>query len=287
MVSVFTVAAFAENPGDDAPPLNRPEVIDASGTLGSYVNIDDFLGKTVLVNFWKKSCGSCIAELPQLETDIYDVYHTEGAGCEVLTVNCWDSAADIGHYKFTYYGHTLPMYFLDGESADYSTWYLDGYIPLNYVVGVNGLIYYGDAGYSESAISSAIERTIYPDSDPPYVLARNPTDGASDVPVTRNIACHVKDAGFGVEESSLEMTVTVPGRGEVEGNLTISGNFLDFGLTLDPYEDLPYGTEVTVEVDAKDLEGNVMPTETWSFTTESDASIAPASFGHIKVGFAE
>jgi hypothetical protein len=51
----FASVALAENPGDDAPPLNRPEVIDASGTLGSYVDIDDFLGKTVLVNFWKKS----------------------------------------------------------------------------------------------------------------------------------------------------------------------------------------------------------------------------------------
>lgn len=51
----FAAATLAENPGDDAPPLNRPEVVGASGTLGSYVNIDDFLGKTVLVNFWKKS----------------------------------------------------------------------------------------------------------------------------------------------------------------------------------------------------------------------------------------
>lgn len=51
----FVSLALAEYPGDDAPPLNRPEVIAAGGTLGSYVNIDDFLGKTVLVNFWKAS----------------------------------------------------------------------------------------------------------------------------------------------------------------------------------------------------------------------------------------
>jgi hypothetical protein len=51
----FVPFALAENPGDDAPPLNRPEVIDLSGTLGSYVNIDGFLGKVVVVNFWKQS----------------------------------------------------------------------------------------------------------------------------------------------------------------------------------------------------------------------------------------
>lgn len=179
------------------------------------------------------------------------------------------------------------MYFLDGESADYSAWYLDGYIPLNYVVGVNGLIYYGDSGYYPGSISTAIERTIYPDSDAPYVTNKGPSDGADDIPVGRNITCHVKDDGFGVEESSVDMTVTVPGRGEVDGNLTVTGNFLDFNLTFNPDEDLPYDTDVTVSVDAEDLEGNVMDTETWTFHTESDTSVVPTSLGHIKADFAE
>lgn len=151
------------------------------------------------------------------------------------------------------------------------------------------MIYYGDAGYSESGISSAIERTIYPDDTAPTVTNKDPADGATDVAVTKNIKCHVKDAGFGVEESSLDMTVTIPGRGEVDGNLSITGNFLDFTLTFNPDEDLPYDTDITVEVDAADIEENVMETETWTFTTEIDpeTSITPASIGHIKAGYAE
>lgn len=181
------------------------------------------------------------------------------------------------------------MDFLDGQGSDFWTWtYGDSNsIPLNTVVGTNGYIYYNQAGYSESGISSAIERTIYPDSDAPYVTSKNPSDGADDIPVTRNIVCHVKDDSFGVEESSLDMTVTIPGRGEVDGDLSVTGNFLNFKLTFNPDEDLPYGTEVTVSVDAEDLEGNVMDTEIWTFTTETDAAVTPTSLGVIKAGFSE
>jgi hypothetical protein len=128
---------------------------------------------------------------------------------------------------------------------------------------------------------------IYGDEDPPYVTNPGPSDGADDIPVTRNITCRVKDDNYGVEESSLDMTVTVPGRGEVEGVLTVTGNFLNFNLTFNPDDDLPYDTDVTVSVDADDLEGNAMETETWTFHTESDTSVAPASLGHIKADFAE
>lgn len=224
-----------------------------------------------------------------METDIYDVYHNEGAGCEVLTVNCWDAANWIGYYKFTYYGHTLPMNFLDGEGVDWNNWYYDGYIPLNYVIGVNGLVYYRNSGYYPTAISQAIERTIYPDNDPPTVYGQNPPDGSTDVDVDKQIKCHVEDAGFGVDEGSLSMTVTAEDRGEIEGDLNISGDILDFFLRFTPDEDLPYDTEITVAVDATDLDGNVMPTETWSFTTEQDPStvVTPTSLGVIKAGYTE
>lgn len=47
--------ATAANVGDDAPPLNRPEVVTAGGGYGPNINIDDLLGKVVVVNFWAKS----------------------------------------------------------------------------------------------------------------------------------------------------------------------------------------------------------------------------------------
>jgi len=50
----FVSFALAENPGDDAPPLDRPTVIEVGQDYqyGPNINIDDLLGKAVVVNFW-------------------------------------------------------------------------------------------------------------------------------------------------------------------------------------------------------------------------------------------
>jgi len=51
---VLTASAYAmgDLTGQDAPSLDRREVIAADGTLGGWIDIDNFLGKVVLINFW-------------------------------------------------------------------------------------------------------------------------------------------------------------------------------------------------------------------------------------------
>jgi hypothetical protein len=160
------------------------------------------------------------------------------------------------------------MYFLDGESADWTEWYLDGYIPLNYVVGVNGLIYYGDAGYYESAISSAIERTIYPDPDSPYVEDLDPDDGETDVNLNKSIKGHIVDDNWGIDEDTISVDATVFGRDDIAGDLSLTGDFFDFTYTLNPDDDLPHYAEVFVYVAADDLASNEVEYE-YSFWTRS------------------
>jgi len=50
----LTTVVFAEYPGDDAPPLDRPTVVKVGDDYqhGPNINIDDLLGKSVVVNFW-------------------------------------------------------------------------------------------------------------------------------------------------------------------------------------------------------------------------------------------
>ena len=53
MIVLMTATVYAvDKTGWDAPPLDRREVISAAGALGAWIDIDDFLGKVVLVNFW-------------------------------------------------------------------------------------------------------------------------------------------------------------------------------------------------------------------------------------------
>lgn len=50
-----TICVAANLTGQNAPVLDRPEVISAGGTLGPNIDIDDYLGKVVLVNFWSST----------------------------------------------------------------------------------------------------------------------------------------------------------------------------------------------------------------------------------------
>ncbi len=227
-----------------------------------------------------------MAELGQLET-LYNQIHNEGAGVQVISYNGWDDAYTQYDSKYNYYGHTLPQDFLDAETNDFYTWRIpgNGYYSQTSVVGTNGYIYWMEAySFSETEIKNALRRTINGDTTPPYCSDPYPSPGATGVDVNTFIYCKVKDAGSGVQYSSVKMTVTAGGN-NVGGNLDIQGNFLEYELKFYPTNPLPGNTLITVKVDAKDLFGNTMPTYTWTFTTLNNSAITPTSFGRIKAQF--
>ncbi|MCP4231428.1 MAG: hypothetical protein GY771_14945 [bacterium] len=64
----------------------------------------------------------CVADCLLLETEIYDVYHDEGVGLEVIDYNGWDSASVQSDMKYSYHGQVLDHDFLDAEESDYLAW---------------------------------------------------------------------------------------------------------------------------------------------------------------------
>ena len=76
----------------------------------------------------------------------------------------------------------------------------------------------------------------------------SPADLADGVAVGTTISCHVKDAGNGVDISTIVMKVN----GEVVTPV-ITGTPADYTLTYTPPASLEYSTVYTVTVDASDL----------------------------------
>lgn len=203
---------------------------------------------------------------------------------EVISYNGWDDAYTQYRYKYLHFGRTLPQDFLDAETTDFYNWRMpgSGWYSQTSVVGTNGKIYWMEAySFNETEIVKALRRTINGDTAAPYCHSANPAPNSSNVDVNTNIYVNVKDDGSGVDRSSIQMSVTVPGDAVVPGVLNITGNFLDFRLEFNPTNPLPPNTRVTVKVDAKDLFNNVMTSYQWSFTTGA-SNITPTSVGKIK-----
>ena len=135
-----TTAADTTAPADtttdatDATVSMAPDftVTDKDGNL---VNLHDFLGKPVIVNFWASWCGPCRSEMP----DIQKAYEQYGDDIHFLIVNLTDGSRETVGSATDYIsqsGYTFPIYFDTTLSA--ASAYGAYSIPMTYFIGPNG-----------------------------------------------------------------------------------------------------------------------------------------------------
>lgn len=103
---------------------------------GDHVQLSDYRGKKVLLNFWATWCGPCRQEMPAMQ----DFYEEFGDDIEILAVNVTSSEKSIDdvqdfidEFEFTY--QTL----LDTD-MDVSNIYMAVGLPTTYFIGTDGII---------------------------------------------------------------------------------------------------------------------------------------------------
>ncbi|MEW4327196.1 redoxin domain-containing protein [Rossellomorea marisflavi] len=104
---------------------------------GEKVNLSDYRGKKVLLNFWATWCPPCKAEMPHMQ-EFYEL--NEDGAIEILAVNL--TSVDKGDKKIQEfvddYGLTFPIP-LD-EGGDISELYQAYSIPTSYIIDSKGII---------------------------------------------------------------------------------------------------------------------------------------------------
>ena len=114
-------------------------------TDGENVNLSDFQGKTVILNFWATWCGPC-----QLETPFFQAIHNEHAdkGVVILAVDIKESASKVRNFANSK-AITFPI-LLDTEAKVARQYCIPNVLPYTLFINSEGIIKARKAGAFQS-----------------------------------------------------------------------------------------------------------------------------------------
>jgi peroxiredoxin len=151
---VLTLPAFAQQADTTTLTKVGQQVPNFTVTTleGKTLKISELKGKVVLINFFATWCGPCMAEMPNVEKDIWQALKSEKL--VVLAIGREHSKAELLKFNkekgFTF--SIAP----DPKREIYSQ-FAKQYIPRNYVIDKDGKISFQSMGYTPEDFAKMIE----------------------------------------------------------------------------------------------------------------------------------
>ena len=121
--------------GAEAAKLPKAPDFTCYTADGTPVNLSDFAGKPVVLNFWASWCGPCKSEMPAFEA----AYQSLGEDVQFLMVNLTDGVSETVEGASAFLaeaGYTFPVFF-DTQMQGSNTYQVSS-IPATFFVNKKG-----------------------------------------------------------------------------------------------------------------------------------------------------
>lgn len=140
------LVSLGARPGDWTLPVYDPVLSDS-------VSLSQFRGKIIMLDFWIRSCGPCLASFPHLNK----LRQKFGANTfELLSINTEDAKDDIARFHKKY----KPQYKMLWEGEKLAEYYGVSAYPTIILLDKTGKVLYAEVGFDEKKIEKIIEENL-------------------------------------------------------------------------------------------------------------------------------
>lgn len=113
---------------------------------GKTISLSELQGKVVLVNFFATWCGSCVREMPYLQSEVFDAFRADDFF--MIAIAREQQVNDITEFKNTKgKGLTFPLA-VDTDSSIYNL-FATQFIPRIFVIDKEGIVKWESGGLSK------------------------------------------------------------------------------------------------------------------------------------------
>lgn len=150
----FTLSIFAQDDLKETTKLNVGDNIPSftcKALNGKDLTSDDLKGKVVLINFWATWCSPCKAEMPLMQSELYEGIKNDDF---VIVAISRGEEKEVVKKFIEQNKYTFPIY-LDKEAKVYNL-FASKYIPRNFVIGKDGKIKFTSVGFTKDEFEKLV-----------------------------------------------------------------------------------------------------------------------------------
>ena len=151
---LFPVTVYAVWEGDQAPLFSLPSLEDKTTTVQNRIQLEQFRGQVVLVDFWASWCLPCRRSFPVLDA-LYQKFHDKGF---VIIGLDEDRNRSAGKKFIQQWPVTFPLAW-DAGGTVARAYRLRG-MPSSYLIDKKGIVRYAWIGFPGGDHTKELEKKI-------------------------------------------------------------------------------------------------------------------------------